>query len=187
MRLAIIVFTFVALASATAAAATDGDDEVSPFVAKSTAIYIVTGPLTPVGFFGFEAEQNLTSFWSLSAGAGYGGMAPQIAAMTHLLLGNAWSKLAIGAGLSHGSYQWDAIEGDELVERKMGVVTWANFEIGGEHRWRNGFSMRYFGGYRRVVQGQLVCDAGSTTGCFAQYQNDGYDGIYTGFALGFAF
>jgi len=185
MRVVIIASVLVALAS-TAAAASDGDDDVSPFVAKSTTIYFVSGLSTPVGFFGFEAEQNLTSFWSLSAGAGFGDTAPQIAAMTHLLLGNAWSKLTVGAGVSRGKYVWHAFEGDEIVEQKSGIVTWANFEIGGEHRWRNGFTMRYFGGYRRVVHGELVCDAGYA-GCAARYEDSGYEGYYTGFALGASF
>src|SRR5215471_16562047 len=184
MRVAVAVFLLIALASATAAAA-DGEDDVSPFVAKSTAIYLVSG-LTTVGVLGFEAEQNLGSHWSFSAGAGYRYGGPQYGAMTHLLLGNARSKFTIGAGLSRGKHERQMFNGDELAEGKSGVVTWANFEVGGEHRWRNGFSIRYFGGYRHVVQGTLVCDAGNA-GCPASNDSAGYDGVYTGFGLGFAF
>jgi hypothetical protein len=184
VRLAIVTFALMALGSAVARA--DEDTVVSPFVSKPTALYFVSGPRTPVGFFGFEAEQNLTSFWTVAVGGGFDA-GPQVAAMTRLLLGGATSKLALGVGVSHGKFTWVHDEGDEIAAQKSGTISWANFEIGGAHRWRNGFSLKYFVGYTRAVAGELVCEGYSAPNCLASYQNDGYSGLYTGAAVGGAF
>ena len=59
---------------------------------------------------------------------------------------------------------------------------------GGEHRFRNGFGLRYFGGYGRIIAGDLNCEAGNRYDvCVANHKDDGYNLIYTGIAVGYAF
>jgi hypothetical protein len=69
---------------------------------------------------------------------------------------------------------------------KSGTVAWGNVEIGGELRSSNGFALRYFGGYGHIIVGDLVCDPPATS-CGPYYQNDGYNLIYVGIAVGYSF
>ena len=182
MRVAAIASILVGLTAARAAAA-----DASPFADKPTAIRVVGGPLTPVGFLGLEAERTLLPIWSVSVGAGFGYDSPQIAAMSHLLLGGDRSKVTIGAGVSGGHHTFEAICVDTICARKTGTVAWVDLEIGGAHRWPGGLSMRYFAGYGRVVAGHLVCDTETHDECVTNHANEGRDRVYTGFAFGFAF
>jgi hypothetical protein len=174
------------LAGATAAAAED-DEEVSPFEARSTAVFLHVGVSAPLGFGGFEAEQAIVPAWTVSAGVGLGAAGGQVGAMTHLRLGGSWSRFEVGAGLSHGKHVWTEFCGDETCAQKSGTVTRANLELGGTHRWPHGFSMRYFVGYGHVVAGDLVCEGDTVDNCRANHQNDGQSMTYTGFAVGGSF
>jgi hypothetical protein len=185
MRRPIVAMTLLAaLAPAQAAA----DDDISEFEARPTAIYAQVGLGTPLGFLGVEAEHTVLPTWSLSAGAGLGIAGPQAAAMVRRLFEGDQSKLVIGAGLSGGRYRWVELCFDEGCTRKGGMVAWANLEIGGEHRFRSGFAMKYFGGYGRLIAGDLVCDEQATYDhCITTHKNDGYNLIYAGVAFGYAF
>lgn len=182
MRLPLLAFVVIALASGRAAA-----DDATPFESKPTAIYAVLGVGTPVGFIGAELEQTLAPYLSASGGLGWGLSGPQAAAMLHFLAGGQRSKLTLGAGVSGGKYSWTefCIDCGELGT-KAGTVGWGNVEIGGEHRFWNGFALRYFGGYGRIIAGDLVCDP-STGNCGTYHQDDGREIVYTGLALGGAF
>ena len=186
-RWSIIALTLVTLTSARASAA----DGVSEFQNRPTAVYAQLGLGTPLGFAGVEAEHMVTPDYAVSVGAGYGTGGPQAAAMLRLLAGGDRSKFSLGAGVSGGKYTWRDYLGfpdDEGPPRKAGTVAWANVEIGGEHRFRNGFALRYFGGYGRLIAGDLVCEAGARyDDCVMFYKDDGYNLIYTGIAVGYAF
>jgi len=186
MRVALIALVLVTLLSARAVAADDGED-ASPFEAKPTALFLQSGLYSPLGFAGFELEQTVLPVWTVSAGVGLGDVGMQFAGITHLTLGGLRSRLELGAGVSHGDHRWRDLCGDEICAQKTGTVTWANLEIGGAHRWRNGFSLKYFAGYGRIVAGALVCDSYTVDSCVANYKDAGRERIYTGFAFGWAF
>jgi len=173
--------------AAASAAATEDDEEISPFEARSTAVFLHVGIGAPFGFLGFEAEQAILPFWTVSGGVGLGDASGQLGAMTHLRFGGSWSRVELGAGLSYGKHVWQDLCGDEICAQKRGTVTRANLELGGTHRWPHGFSMRYFVGYGQVVSGDLVCESYSIDNCVANHQNDGRAMIYTGFAVGGSF
>jgi hypothetical protein len=183
MRRSILALTLLALASARAAAA----DMVSEFENRPTALYAQMGLGTPIGFLGLEVERTVAPELAISAGAGFGETGPQFAAMMRPHYGGDRSKVVFGAGLSGGDYSWRELCYDELCAEKRGIVAWANFEIGGEHRFRNGFAMKYFWGYGRIVGGDLVCVGETADNCVRFYQDDGRQLLYTGFALGYAF
>ncbi len=188
MRTWIAALTLVAVTSARASAA----DVVSEFQNRPTAVYAQFGLGTPLGFVGAEAEHMVTPDYAVSVGAGYGTGGPQVGAMVRLLAGGDRSKFVIGAGASGGNYNWqdylDLSFDDRGPIRKVGTVAWANLEIGGEHRFRSGFALRYFGGYGRIVAGDLVCEAGVRhDDCVNFHQDDGKNLIYTGIAVGYAF
>jgi len=186
-RWSIIALTLVTLTSARASAA----DGVSEFQNRPTAVYAQLGLGTPLGFAGVEAEHMVTPDYAVSVGAGYGTGGPQAAAMLRMLAGGDRSKFVIGAGVSGGRTIWTDWAGfpdDEGAVRKIGTVAWGNLEIGGEHRFRNGFGLRYFGGYGRIIAGDLICEAGNRYDvCVANHKDDGYNLIYTGIAVGYAF
>ena len=50
----------------------------------------------------------------------------------------------------------------------------------------HGLALRYFGGYGHIIAGDLICDPPATS-CGPYYQNDGYNLIYIGVALGYSF
>jgi len=190
MRVAVLALTLVALTAGRASAAGD-PESVSPFESRSTAVFAVVGLGTPVGLVGAELEQVVLPNLSLSAGAGWGAAnAPQLAGMLHFLAGGVRSKVTIGAGISHGRYQWTefpCIDCENGPVTKSGTVTWGNVEIGGEHRFWSGFALRYFGGYGRIVAGDLTCNNTTATICDQYYKNDGINVIYTGIGVGGAF
>ena len=187
MRAALLALTFVTVVSARARAA---DDAATPFEAKPTALFAVLGVGTPVGFMGAEVEQMVLPNVSLSAGLGWGvANALQSATMVRWLGGGQRSKVTIGAGVSWGKYTWQeyfCIDCDYVVH-KSGTVVWGNVEIGGEHRFWNGFALRYFGGYGRIVAGDFTCDTLDDPVCTRYYQNDGTSIVYTGIGIGRAF
>ena len=183
MRLATLILVLAGLASGQAMAA----DGVSEFEARPTALYAQIGLGTPLGFLGVEAERTVTPVFSLSAGAGWGNAGPQAAAMMRMLLGGDRSKLVIGAGASGGKYTWDELCFDDGCAEKSGTVAWGNLEIGGEHRFRSGFALRYFGGYGHVLAGNLACVGASYDHCVSFHAHDGYSLVYTGVAFGYAF
>jgi hypothetical protein len=195
MRRAAVValaFPLLAVASATATAAQNAEDEepISAFEAKPTAVYAVVGFGTPVGLMGAEIERTLEPHWTISAGGGWGLSGFQGSAMTHFLLGDSsQSRFAVGAGISGGKYTWKEsclIDCDDPAE-KTGSVMWGNLEVGGEHRFFGGFAIRYFAGYGHVVAGDLVCTSDMNSGCASLSRETGRDIIYTGVALGGAF
>lgn len=185
MRRPILALTLAALLAPAAAKAADG---VTEFEARPTAIYAQLGVGTPLGFIGVEAEQTVMPTWAVSAGAGLGLAGPQAAVMTRKLLGGDRSKFVIGAGLSGGQYRWEdlCIDSDGCTQ-KTGLVAWGNLEIGGAHRFGNGFALRYFGGYGRLIAGDLACEQATSAHCMTYHQNDGYNLVYTGVAIGYAF
>jgi len=187
MRRWIFALTPFILASARASAA----DVVSEFQHRPTAIYGQIGLGTPLGFAGVEVEQMVTPESAVSVGTGYGMGGPQLAAMVRLLAGGDRSKFIVGAGVSGGRYTWEdylAFPDDEGSPRKSGTVAWGNLAIGGEHRFRNGFALKYFGGYGHVIAGDLVCEAGARHDvCVMFHEDDGDSLIYTGIAVGYAF
>ena len=187
-RWSIIALTLVTLTSARASAA----DGVSEFQNRPTAVYAQLGLGTPLGFAGVEAEHMVTPDYAVSGGAGYGTGGPQAAAMVRMLAGGDRSKFVIGAGASGGNYNWqdylDLSFDDRGPIRKVGTVAWANLEIGGEHRFRSGFALRYFGGYGHIIAGDLACPSGSRQDdCLMFHKDDGHNLIYTGIAVGYAF
>lgn len=187
MRAARLALILVALASPRAFAA-DDHEAATPFESRPTAIYAVLGIWTPVGFLGAEVEETILSHLTVSAGGGWSTSGPQGSVMMHVLAGGERSKLTLGAGVSGGKYTWVewCIDCDDGA-RKNGTVAWGNVEIGGEHRFWNGFALRYFGGYGHIIAGDLVCDTTNNSHCVQYHQNDGYYVIYTGVGLGYAF
>ncbi len=187
MRRLIVALTLVAVTSAKASAA----DVVSEFQNRPTAVFAQFGLGTPLGFVGAEAERMVTPDYAVSVGAGYGTGGPQAAAMLRYLAGGDRSKFVLGAGVSGGRTIWDDWLGfpdDEGTIRKIGTVAWGNIEIGGEHRFRSGFALKYFGGYGRIIAGDLGCEAGNRyDDCVTFHQNDGHNLVYTGIAVGYAF
>jgi hypothetical protein len=187
MRRWIFALTPVILASTTPSAA----DVVGEFQSRPTAIYGQVGLGTPLGFAGVEVEHLVTPEYAVSVGTGYGTGGPQLAAMVRLLAGGDRSKFTLGAGVSGGGYTWEdygSFPDDEGLPRKSGTVAWGNLEIGGEHRFRNGFAVKYFGGYGHVILGNLVCESGARYDvCVMFHHDDGYNLLYTGGAIGYAF
>jgi len=184
MRRLIVALTLVAVTSARASAA----DVVSEFQNRSTAVYAQVGPNTPLGYAGVEAEQMITKTYAVSLGAGQGMGGPQVGAMARLLLGDDRSKFVVGAGASGGRALWrEFCLDDSECAQKSGTVAWGNFELGGEHRFRNGFAFRYFGGIGHVIAGSLTCDAANSFHYETSHAHDGYTTLYTGGALGYAF
>jgi hypothetical protein len=187
MRIAIVALTVVTL-TARAAAAADDDDAPSPFDARSTAVFLHTALHGPYGVAGFEAEQAVLPLWTLSAGVGLGDASLQGGAMTHLRFGAGRSRLEVGAGLSYGKEVWqDLCGGDDICAQKAGTVVRANVEVGGAHRWPGGFTMKYFVGYGRVVEGSLTCEGVNANDCDTKLKNEGLATAYTGFAIGASF
>jgi hypothetical protein len=168
---------------ASAAAAAEAE---SNFKTHPTAVYAQLGLGTPLGWAGGEIEQTLTSFLAISGGVGMGSAGPQVALMPRLRLGNLYTVVTLGAGVSYGKYRWDdGCSPDCSPTVRTGTVTWGNLEAGIEHRLRSGFSVRYFAGYGHVIAGQLTCTTG--TFCDVEDQNDGRSLFYLGAAVGWAF
>jgi hypothetical protein len=189
MRCLIVALALVALASGGASAADTGVYESRP-----TALYLQLGLGTPLGELGLEAEQTLTPHLAIAVGAGIGGKGPQGATMLRLRLGGDRAKIVVGAGLSGGPYSWLNFCGDTAngCPQKSGTVAWTNLEIGGSHRDRNGFSLRYFIGYGRIVAGTYTCDPDGPyemayDRCVMSGPDSGKNLLYTGIALGYAF
>jgi len=186
-RWSIIALTLVTLTSARASAA----DGVSEFQNRPTAVYAQLGLGTPLGFAGVEAEHMVTPDYAVSVGAGYGTGGPQAAAMVRMLAGGDRSKFVIGAGVSGGRtiwHDWAGFPDDEGTIQKIGTVAWGNVEIGGAHRFRTGFALKYFGGYGHIIAGDLACPSGSRQDdCLMFHKDDGHNLIYTGIAVGYAF
>lgn len=189
MRVAALALVLIVAASGRAAAAGD-DASASPFESRPTAIFGILGLGTPVGSVGVEMEQMVLPNWSLSAGAGWGAAnALQGAAMVRWLVGSPQGKLTIGAGISGGKYQWTdffCIDCEDGPVTKSGTVAWANLEVGSEIRLSSGLALRFFGGYGHIIAGNLVCDPPATS-CGPYYQDAGYDLIYLGGGVGYAF
>ena len=183
-RAAIVALTLFARA-----AAADDDHSISTFETKPTAIYAIVGLGTPVGALGAELEQTLLPNWSLSAGVGWGlAGAPQAAGMLRWMGGGLRSKVTVGLGVSGGQYKWTefpCIDCKNGPVTKSGKVAWGNLEVGGEHRFWNGLSLRYFGGYGHIISGTLTCDGYTTCGPY--YNDEGYNILYTGIGVGRAF
>ena len=184
MRLPVLVLSLVALASARAYAA---DDVVSEFENRPTALFVQFGVGTPIGLAGLEVERMLTPNMAISAGGGFSAMGPQVAVMPRFFFWGDRSKVFIGAGVSGGDYEWTKYCYETICAEKRGKVTWGNAEFGAEHRFRSGFAMRYFGGYGRVIGGDLPCVGDTADDCVRFDQNSGREIVYTGFALGGAF
>jgi hypothetical protein len=185
MRTWIAALTLLAVTSAKASAA----DVVSEFQNRPTAVFAQFGLGTPLGFAGVEAEQMVTQDYAVSAGIGYGTGGPQAAVMIRLLAGGDRSKFVIGAGASGGRYIWQEFcFDDDGCARKSGTVGWGNVEMGGEHRFRSGFAFKYFAGYGRLLAGSFTCDdEPNRNHCETSHQDDGYNLVYTGIAMGYAF
>jgi len=186
MRIAVVALILLGLAS-TRTAAAEGDDAISSFEAKPTAIYAVLGLATPVGMVGAEVEETILPNWSLSAGVGWSDSgAGQGAAMIRWMAGGLRSKVTIGLGASGGAYKSADFCISHCVAAKTGTVAWANLEAGGEHRFWSGFAFRYFAGYGRVVAGDVACGEGSPA-CTDHDAKDARNAGYTGIAFGGAF
>ena len=171
--------TLAAVLTPAAAKAADG---ISEFEARPTAVYGQLGLGTPLGFVGVEAEHTFVPNASVSAGIGLG------------------TGRAAGGGDDAGAVRWPLVEvrhrrgpvgrtlplGGAVIciendcTRKSGTVAWGNLEIGGAHRFRSGFAMKYFGGYGRLIAGDLVCDEAETYGhCTIDPQERRLQLIYT--------
>jgi len=157
----------------------------SNFRARPTAIYAELGLGAPLGWAGVEIEQTLASFLAMSGGVGMGFAGPQIAAMPRFRVGGRQSVATIGMGVSYGKFHWsDRCSLDCTPEIRDGTVAWGNLEGGYELRRSNGFSLRAFAGYGRIITGQLGCTAVGTFGCGIE---DGRSLAYVGVAVGWAF
>jgi len=176
--------SLVALASARAQA---DDDFTSEFEHRPTAIFLQFGLGTPIGLAGLEFERMLAPGMAISAGGGYSEAGGQVAAMPRFFFWGDRSKVFIGAGVSGGDYKWTKYCYEEICAEKRGRVMWGNAELGAEHRFRSGFAMRYFGGYGRIIGGNLTCVGNTSDDCMRFDQNSGRELVYTGFALGGAF
>jgi hypothetical protein len=107
--------------------------------------------------------------------------------MPRLLFGHGRSVLVVGAGVSRGKYTSNNYcYDDHSCAYLTGTANWANVEIGGEYRWINGISFRYFGGYGRTFADDLSCTGNAIDECNA-HPSWGRSLTYTGFALGQAF
>lgn len=149
----------VILLAARAGHAADG---ASLFDQKATSVYAQLGLGTPLGFYGGEVEQTVTSFLALSGGAGIGQAGPQVAFMPRVRLGSDTSAVVAGAGVSYGKYRYSTIclvFCDRSSAVFEGKVTWVNAEAALEHRWPSGLSLRLFLGAGRRVAGALPCTA----------------------------
>jgi len=186
MRLPVLalVVSLAALASARARAA---DNYVSEFEHRTTAIFLQFGVGTPIGLAGLEVERMLAPGMAISAGGGYSVSGGQLAVMPRFFFWGDRSKVFIGTGVSGGDYEWTKICYETICAEKRGRVMWGNAELGAEHRFRSGFAMRYFGGYGRVIAGDLPCVGDTADECMRSDQNSGREIVYTGFALGGAF
>jgi hypothetical protein len=182
MRVAAVVLVLVGLTSTRAAAA-----DASEFESKPNAIYAQFGLATPLGLAGLEAERRLSPVFSVSVGAGYGLLGPQIAAMPRVTVGSGPSALVLGIGLSRGKYASSICFDDDSCASISGTPTWVNTEVGGIYRWSGGISFKYFGGFGRTVAGELICGGGAADQCVASHSASGLEIIYTGFAFGQAF
>ena len=187
MRAAVFALMLVIAVSGRAAAADDGDN-ARPFESRPTTIYGVAGLGTPVGLVGAEVEEMILPNWSLSAGVGWGAAeAPQGAAMLRWLVGNELAKFTIGAGISGGKYKWwDWASFYDTTATKSGTVAWAASRSEPRSGHGAGSRSRCFGGYGHIIAGNLICDPPATS-CGPCYQNDGYNLIYIGAGIGYAF
>jgi hypothetical protein len=181
MRLPLLVATLALLTSGRAAAGDAGELESKPNV-----LYAQVGLGTPLGYVGVEAARRVSPYFVVSAGAGMGVSGPQIALMPRLHLGQGRSTLVLGAGVSRGKYtSSNACDDDDGCAYRTGTANWANVEIGGEYRWPEGLSVRYFGGYGQAFADNLVC-VGAQEQC-AAHPGGGRSLVYTGLAVGQAF
>jgi len=132
----------------------------------SSAVYGVVGFAMPVGFAGIEGVHRFGSVFELSAGLGAGlsaalaksGSPLQWAVMPRLRFGaNERNTFTMGVGASGGSIGDIPLFCDEYCDQERASYPthywlWANFEVGGEHWWRNHFALRYFVGYAQGCQ-----------------------------------
>jgi len=126
----------------------------------SSAVYGV------VGFAGIEGVHRFGSVFEMSAGLGAGlsaalaksGSPLQWAVMPRLRFGaNERNTFTMGVGASGGSIGDIPLFCDEYCDQERASYPthywlWANFEVGGEHWWRNHFALRYFVGYAQGCQ-----------------------------------
>ena len=118
----------------------------------------------------------------IEAGIGAGAGGPQVSLMTHLLpiRGEHWA-LALGAGVSRGSYlNLFGYEGGTYHIEYRNVL-WANGEVAAEGRWGGGFSTRIAAGYSALFK-----TSGGT--CRSDYSCESVHGLpYVDVALGYSF
>ena len=155
-----------------------------PLPPPTTAVYFQIGGGAPTGIIGLEGVHRFGPTLEVGGGVGIGASASnsernpsighvlQWAVMPRWRIGRDRDALTLGAGLSGGNFgKASVFEGCDSNEPCYSVeyVLWANVEAGGEHSWRSGFSLRYFGGYARSIN----ADKGGIP--------------YFGFGLGYSF
>jgi hypothetical protein len=154
--LATLAVSIISTGAASAAAPADAG---AP--ARTSAVYLLTGAGSPLGFLGLEGVHRLGPMVEVSGGLGRGFSAVgsqknspiahdlQWAVMPRLRTGNDRHTGTLGVGVSGGNYGNVYLFCDQGCPTSYATsyVLWANFEIGGEHWWGFGLALRYFLGY----------------------------------------
>jgi len=168
--------------------------ELSDSPTRRSAVYLVMGLGSPVGFMGFEGVRRLGSLIELSVGLGrgFGALAGQKdpsptrdvqwAIMPRLRQGGRRHAITFGAGVSGGNYgsggEWFCDGPCPDRDYPLNYVVWANLEVGSEHWWRSGFALRTFLGFARGC---------SMTSCTTSPSGGSLAIPYFGLGLGYAF
>jgi hypothetical protein len=165
---------------------------------RRSAVYLVGGFATPLGFLGIEGVRRLGPIFTpqatlteleITGGLGIGYDAAQAephagvgrwlqwAVMPRLRFGDSGGAFTIGAGVSGGNFTIRPVSFVDVPPPAppLSYYLWSNFEIGGEWWWSGGFALRFFGGYEHAW-----CVSGT---CYSPQHDLPYTGLGLGYAL----
>jgi hypothetical protein len=114
------------------------------------------GVFTPIGEFGFEYTHMVLPTLEIGAGAGVGYLGPQVSLMPRLRTGQGPTSFTFGAGISGGPYSAPELpffcepSGPNMCITRT-TVLWGNLEVGVQRTWREGMTLRVYGGAGRIV------------------------------------